>query len=58
MYTFHRYENLERKYSIIIESILKKQTDCIESNNTLVDWSDKIKNHVFKIIIHFLKLVL
>lgn len=41
-YTFHKYEDTERKYSKAIELLLKSDPDFIEDNSgSIVDWSDK-----------------
>lgn len=42
-YTFHKYEDVPRKYSNKIEELLKNDSDFIEdkSDNIMVDWSDK-----------------
>lgn len=41
-YTFHKYEDTERKYSKSIEKLLKENMDFIEdTSENIVDWSDK-----------------
>lgn len=40
-YTYHKYNNTDRKYSERIEVLLKNDYRFIESNKMLVDWSDK-----------------
>lgn len=41
-YTFHKYEDTDRKYSKAIELLLKNDPDFIEDKSSdIVDWSDK-----------------
>lgn len=41
-YTYHKYENIERKYSNEIEILLQNDPDFIEDKSgNIVDWSDK-----------------